>query len=133
MANVGFVPEVPLSQSPFLLSPGWVTNCCFTDHVWSSSGIMRNWLLCTDGRERQKKEITPDLEMAVFINNGMYILSLPWVALTVFSHLPTLNSLNAIFLSQSCILEAVSNIEEGKQNAHFNDRGEDEEPPIVRV
>lgn len=81
----------------------------------------------------EERQITPDLEMAVFINKGIYFLSLPWVALTGFNHLPTLNSLNAMFLSQSCILEAVSNIEEGKQNVHSNDRWEYEKLPIARV
>lgn len=89
--------------------------------------------VCKWQGKTEERLITPDLEMAVFINKGIYFLSLPWVVLTGFSHLPTLNGFNAIFLFQSCILEAVPNIEECKQNVHSNDRREDEELPIARV
>lgn len=89
--------------------------------------------MCRWKGKTDERQITPDLKMAGFINKGIYLLGLPWMALIGFSHLPTLNSLNIIFLYQICILEAVPNTKEGKQNAHSNDRGEDEEPPIVRI
>ena len=46
--QLGIPMPMPLSQGPFLLSPGWLVNCWFI-----------NWSLYTKGKERPKKEADP--------------------------------------------------------------------------
>ena len=55
MANSGFPPQMPLSQDPFLHSPGWFTNGWFAI-LGASPGEIQNGPLYMEGKERMKKD-----------------------------------------------------------------------------
>ena len=108
-------PQMPLSQDPFLQSPGWLTNCWFI-----------KWTPYAESRERPKKEadhsrlvdgkfnkqgslhtrlVLGNCKMSRSPHPPTRILNVYTEALTGLSHEYCPDDLNNTLLSQACVLE----------------------------